>query len=132
MNTAWVYLCRDASDRVIYVGATGDLFARLAQHRDKAFWAYTVARVSATVHPSMSAALAAEREAIRLLDPRWNVRGRWQNRLRWDAEDYSDYHMAISLGLSPDTAQNRLHLVRVATECERRFGVVIGAPSKAS
>lgn len=55
-----------------YVGSTRQLWQRLAAHRQKAWWAPTIARVRAELHPTVEAAQAAERAAVLAEAPRWN------------------------------------------------------------
>ena len=120
--SAHVYRIFDGENRLIYVGSTRGLFARLAAHRSQAWWAYQAAKVKASVYPSIEDARTAERLAIRVENPRWNIMGRWQSRFGWTLGDYRDYITAISLGSSPTTSYNETHLNKVRAEVQSRFG----------
>ena len=72
---AAVYRLYDAEGQLLYVGMTGNLGVRYAEHRrDKPWWS-EVARRSATWYPSRKEALAVERLAIRDEGPKYNKRG---------------------------------------------------------
>jgi hypothetical protein len=86
-----VYRCFDSTGRLIYVGASGDLFARLRSHRASSWWAPQVAKVTAKVYPNRLTARAAERAAIRAEMPRWNKSGKWETRHQWTQEDWIDW-----------------------------------------
>lgn len=79
-----VYLFRDESDEVVYVGKAKDLRARLSQyrnptrrkiHRKRREIVRAAARLEIRVQPSEQAALLLENELIRSLRPRFNVDG---------------------------------------------------------
>lgn len=107
-----VYRCYDLTERLIYVGATSNLFGRLASHRSRSWWAPQVEKVKATTYPDRSSALAAERAAISDENPRWNTKGRWSH-LR-TVEDFLDYRRAyVALGNSETTIYGRRHLATI-------------------
>ena len=114
MTAHHVYVCRQADGRALYVGCSRVLFERLEAHRRRSFWAHLVVRVEAKVYASKEAGLAAERAAIRVENPRYNVVGRWQHRLGWASADYRDYLEAL---LSrPNTAWKSEHIDHVLHE----------------
>jgi predicted GIY-YIG superfamily endonuclease len=70
-----LYRFYDASDALLYVGITGELKTRFAQHAaDKRWWA-KVARKTVEWHPTRQAASLAELAAIRTEHPAYNVAG---------------------------------------------------------
>lgn len=125
MSAAHVYRVYDGEQRLIYVGATRFLGSRLDAHRRTTWWAYQVAKVTAKVYPSISAARAAERAAIASENPRWNIIGRWQRRFSWSQADYLDYvhavHQTDASG-SYLTYANVQHIDRVRAYYQMRFG----------
>lgn len=120
MSAHYVYRCYDESGRLVYVGATRSVFARMESHRAKSWWAPTVARVTAKVYPSKVAALAAERAVIAEELPRWNTRGKWASRSKWSEQDYVDYIHAYQG--STGSMWVRDHLDRVRRDMELLFG----------
>lgn len=128
---AYVYRCYGENERLLYVGMTINLWARLAQHRRYTWWASQVVRVRAAVHPTRERARIAERAAIRRGRPRWNLDYYFgaATRFGWDVEHYEDYVLARyrSCAISDETYQ---HLQGVRRECEAKFGHVldIGSP----
>lgn len=88
-----LYRARDASGRLLYVGISSRLFGRLAEHSVNLDWQSNVSRVDVTWYGSRSAALVAERKAIRTEHPLLNrthnaaVRGCLDTRFRL-AEEY--------------------------------------------
>ncbi|WP_168198042.1 GIY-YIG nuclease family protein [Brachybacterium sp. SGAir0954] len=70
-HTHFVYRCLDTEGRVIYVGCTKDVAARMKQH-GKTGIAEQTHRLRVTVHPSRDTALEVEREQIALHEPRLN------------------------------------------------------------
>ena len=76
-----LYRLFDAAGSLLYVGVTGDLRGRLAQHAaDKPWWSQ-VARKTVTWYGSRSDALRAETAAIFNEHPRYNVAGIFSERL---------------------------------------------------
>lgn len=69
-----VYRCYDQNGRLLYVGKSGNLPARLDNHRSASPWLELVARMSIRVYSSHEAGLAAEREAIATERPLFNLR----------------------------------------------------------
>lgn len=90
MSAHYLYRCYAADGRLLYVGISKDVFARLKQHRSRAFWAADVVHVKATVHRTEIARIL-ERRAIRDEHPRFNNQGRWETRHKWNREDWTDY-----------------------------------------
>jgi predicted GIY-YIG superfamily endonuclease len=125
----FLYRCYDETGQLVYVGSTGDLFRRLTAHRHNSWWSYQVAKVVAKVYADPFTARAAERQAIREEQPRWNVVGRWATRHTWTAENYADYYHAVRMG--SDTDSTRKHALRVRRECRLRFGVAVEAVTPA-
>lgn len=70
-----VYRMYDADDRLLYVGVTCNTANRWQAHRRNSAWWKAVARKELTTYPDRSAALTAEREAIRAEKPVHNVSG---------------------------------------------------------
>lgn len=112
MSAAWVYRCYDAGGRLIYVGSTQDLGQRMRDHNARAWWAGQVTSVQARPYPSRPEALAAEREAIRTENPRWNTSGKWAHRSEWSLQDALDYVTAIRRRHTPMTLERARHLAR--------------------
>jgi predicted GIY-YIG superfamily endonuclease len=71
-DAAQVYIARDATDCVLYVGMTQDLEGRLQTHKAASRWWALVASVSVEDWPTRDAALRREDELIRELDPPYN------------------------------------------------------------
>lgn len=70
----FVYRCYDAADRLLYIGCTVGVEARMSAHdRQGSRWFPEMARYTTEEHPGRDAALAAEREAIRIESPMFNV-----------------------------------------------------------
>lgn len=69
-----VYRCYDRDGALLYIGATGNLAKRLDKHRGSSVWHPRIARVESEPFPSLQAALAAERSAIREEQPPYNIR----------------------------------------------------------
>ena len=67
----FVYRCLDSAGRVIYVGCTKDVAARMKQHIKTGITAETH-RLRVTVHQSRAAALQTERAEITQHEPRLN------------------------------------------------------------
>lgn len=78
-NSAWPYFCSpylyrvyDHDDSLIYIGSTYRLRTRLIAHRNTSWWAPTVGRVKARLHPNIDTLRGAERAAVLSEHPRWN------------------------------------------------------------
>jgi lambda repressor-like predicted transcriptional regulator/predicted GIY-YIG superfamily endonuclease len=71
--THWVYRYFDKDDRLLYVGATSDLFRRDAGHRHASHWIKQAVRREATEYADAAGALAAEGRAIRDESPLHNI-----------------------------------------------------------
>jgi predicted GIY-YIG superfamily endonuclease len=69
-----VYRCYADDGRLVYVGKSCDVAARLATHRRESWWWPLVGRTRLTVHASPRAAHDAEQQAIREEAPAFNVR----------------------------------------------------------
>lgn len=69
----FVYEIFDAEDRLLYVGVTQSLKQRLSGHRATKPWWGEVSYVQRTSYDTRAAAIAAEAEAIRSGDPKYNV-----------------------------------------------------------
>jgi predicted GIY-YIG superfamily endonuclease len=73
MSTPVVYRVYDATDRLIYIGATSNLPQRLNYHRTQAWWWSLAERVTeSSVYPDMDAAHEAEWAAIATESPAFN------------------------------------------------------------
>lgn len=89
--SGYVYRVYDAHG-LIYIGASRDVFARMAQHRPSSWWAPTVVKVRAQVYPDFAAARRAEHAAIMAEHPRWNRQEAWRYRRHvWDEREFTDY-----------------------------------------
>jgi hypothetical protein len=65
----------DPDGRPLYVGISVSAYARLAEHRSGAHWFGSVATMTVESFPTRAEAEAAEKEAIALENPAWNIRG---------------------------------------------------------
>lgn len=75
---SWVvYRAYDADGELLYVGVTNDLESRMRSHKNCKTWSHRwyprLARIEADVVENRYAAGAAEREAIRTLNPTFNT-----------------------------------------------------------
>lgn len=86
-----VYRCYSEDGRLLYVGASGDLWGRLATHRKTSWWAPQVARVKAAYFPDGVTARVEERRIIRDDLPRFNKTGKWVTRHRWTQDQWDDW-----------------------------------------
>jgi len=68
-----VYRALDRDDVVLYVGVTNSLFARMAQHRRSSPWWTSAVRIDWTIYDNRVEAETAERTAIHLHSPHWNI-----------------------------------------------------------
>jgi len=132
----YVYEVYDAEGRLIYVGATRDVFQRMRQHVMDSWWIEQAVKVRATVHPTLAAARVVERERIRTRQPRWNIVG-LPDRWTWTPQQYHDYVTARLNGRTV-TYWTSEHLRRLRTEYRYRFGcdlpssALIGEPERAA
>lgn len=126
----YVYRHYDEDDRLVYVGCTINPIARTAAHRTNSWWFDQVARTRLTVFPDRNYALAVESRAIAEEHPRFNVKGRWDHRALWTADDYADYYTALA-GTSPATGYKARQLEKVADEAKRRYSIELGAEESA-
>jgi excinuclease UvrABC nuclease subunit len=101
----YVYRCYDADGRLVYVGSTADLFARLEQHRRTSWWAGQVVQVTAKVYSNGVVARQHEREAIRRDQPRWNKAGRWASHSSWTRGQWDDW---LTMLLARDAYYNEV------------------------
>jgi len=69
-----VYRCYDADEVLLYVGVSGDVCERLAQHRRASTWFKDTARTVLKVYPRRLDASRAELAAIRSERPLHNIR----------------------------------------------------------
>lgn len=67
-----VYRVFDETDRLLYVGATIDLPARIGEHSRHTDWMAAAARITRTNYPTRDEAATAEHAAIQAEDPMWN------------------------------------------------------------
>lgn len=118
-----VYRCYGDDGRLLYVGASVNVEARLAQHRTSSWWGWMLDRVEVTSFPDEATARAAEREAIATENPRFNIQGRWQTRRAWTAGDYLDFYLASLNGPNNYTGQTQRRLERLRSECLSRYHV---------
>lgn len=70
-----LYRLFDADDRLLYIGITCNTAQRWESHRGSKPWWHLVARKELTAYPDRSAALTAERAAIRAEAPLHNITG---------------------------------------------------------
>lgn len=124
----YVYRVFDAVGQLIYIGCTNDLFRRLAQQEELAWWAPQAVKVKASVHANYEAGLAAERKAIQTEHPRWNVGARkWRRNKDWTHQQYVDYVTAIlNAGYLCDG--NRRVIEEIQVICRTRFGTELRVP----
>jgi excinuclease UvrABC nuclease subunit len=86
-----VYRCWDADGRLIYIGASRSVPQRLAQHLIESWWHGIIARIEVRLFPTIEAAFAVEKAAIKELRPAFNVKhaGRDENDFtHWTLADY--------------------------------------------
>ena len=70
----FVYIFRDAAERVLYVGITWSAKARWRAHKRKKPWWFQVASAELTCCDSTFKALSVERRLIKELSPMHNIR----------------------------------------------------------
>jgi predicted GIY-YIG superfamily endonuclease len=68
-----LYRFFDAEDRLLYVGITVGIAARLAKHEVEKSWYSQIARIAVEHFPTRGAVLAAERAAIQAEKPLYNI-----------------------------------------------------------
>lgn len=112
----FVYRCFDADGRLIYVGVTYTPLKRMEQHRGGAWWFEQVDQIKYTVWPDRARGLEMERRAIADENPRWNIRGR--DRALWGADDYADFHTALTRNGASAQRVNR-----ICDEARRRYSI---------
>jgi predicted GIY-YIG superfamily endonuclease len=93
----YVYRLFDNEGRLIYVGCTHDPEARIAMHRNKAWWAPQIDRIKIKVFPNRQAAIEAEAKAIQEENPRWNINHRSYGQPHWTKDTYVDFITAMEL-----------------------------------
>lgn len=76
MTGAHVYRAFDAAGRLLYVGCSVSVEARLRQHETNSLWWVFKDRVEGEWFDDQDEALQAEAEAIATEHPRWNMVGR--------------------------------------------------------
>lgn len=74
--SAHVYRAFDSAGRLLYVGCSVSVDARLRQHEASAQWWLYKDKLAVEEFASQDEALAAEAEAIATEHPRWNMTGR--------------------------------------------------------
>lgn len=74
LSAHYVYRLFDADGRLLYIGATYHVPARLKAHRYNTPWFSEVASVEYQTFPNRRAAFAAEAKAIHAEDPLYNRR----------------------------------------------------------
>lgn len=70
-----VYRCFGAGGQLLYIGTTGHLGRRLAAHAEK-IWFLEVRGMTFEWYPDEASALKAERTAIHIEQPKYNIAGR--------------------------------------------------------
>src|SRR3954468_23541385 len=75
MSAGYVYTARAGDGRVLYVGVTGDLKARIAAHRRSSRWWSMHAQIQVEEVTTMQAAERGETDRICQYDPPFNIRG---------------------------------------------------------
>jgi excinuclease UvrABC nuclease subunit len=75
MRHPCIYRVYDANDRLIYIGASGDLVQRFELHKRNTWWFELASRVEWEDQPSRAAAFAAEALAIQEEQPAFNIHG---------------------------------------------------------
>lgn len=123
MTAHYVYRCFDSDDRLVYVGQTKDVTARMQQHQ-RAFWAPQVVKVKVKAYRNPLIARAVERTAIREEHPRFNLQGRWAVRGNWPEAAYTDFLLVLTNGnLDMPSSRWRLaQIVDLLAAYRMRFG----------
>jgi hypothetical protein len=97
--SAHVYRAYDATGRLLYVGCTVDLDARLRAHSEHSPWWLFHSEVTSEQFPTQDAALEAEAFAILTEHPRWNMRGRDPEHPDGKTHDSSAPWLAYEMGV---------------------------------
>ena len=89
-----------------------------------------------SVFPDRTTAFAAEREAIRTEDPRWNITGVWHAHHTWDEARFLDYVTAYvnnrMTSVPPRLTQyGEKHIANVKRRYRIRFGHDLPTPEAA-
>ncbi len=107
-----VYLMRDCSNAVVYIGKAKNLRKRLASYRvanpermrsRHLRLLHAVERIEVQTCVSESAALAKESALLRSLRPRFNRAGTWPAKPRWVGCRCSEMSLEFSVGASSET-----------------------------
>lgn len=69
----FVYKATSKTGEPLYVGATGNVSIRVGKHAKEKSWWIEVADIDVEMYASKAEALAAERDAITKLQPRYNI-----------------------------------------------------------
>ncbi len=106
-----VYLMKDASDKVLYVGKAKDLKQRLNHYRvanpDRMPRRHLrmvreVARIEFQLCPNESAALKHESKLLRSIKPRFNRAGVWPGKTKFIAWRFSEQQLELSVVETPE------------------------------
>ncbi|GAA0897782.1 GIY-YIG nuclease family protein [Pseudonocardia zijingensis] len=100
----FLYRLRDSTGRLLYVGITDNVRARMTAHARTQPWWSDVADVAVETHPSRQAALRAEAEAIRDEAPLWNIARGQRVPIEYDLDDPRDFAAAHGMRLMTDEA----------------------------
>lgn len=73
MTRTSLYRHFDKEGRLLYVGISHSFMSRLAQHKGRSHWYWSIANVSVTHYPDRATAERAERRAIRTEAPMHNT-----------------------------------------------------------
>lgn len=92
----WLYRCYDKTDQLVYVGISHDAHARLRGHSYRSWWAADVEYVELEEIQGKTAALEAEKVAVRTEHPRWNVQHRRGHLEGMPKERLADYMYALT------------------------------------
>jgi excinuclease UvrABC nuclease subunit len=68
-----VYRMFSVDGKLLYIGCTSKIFARLKSHEDMHVWATDIAQISVEWLADKNDALAAEKTAIENEGPEWNL-----------------------------------------------------------
>jgi predicted GIY-YIG superfamily endonuclease len=69
----FVYRLYNDANELLYIGMSGRVLSRIENHKQSKPWRHEIATVRAVRFPNRGAARKAEREAIRLENPKYNV-----------------------------------------------------------
>ena len=73
VRSARLYRCFDGDGVLLYIGASGNALARVEQHQRGQPWGNRVKRVEIEAYPDQASALTAEKRAIIMEKPLYNV-----------------------------------------------------------